>query len=125
MMILADTSVWISHFRGSDRRLQTLLDEGGVLMHPVVIGELACGNLPRRSRTLIDLQSLPPVASIADVEETMFVIESRNLWGKGIGWADGQLVASALLSGCELWTLDKRLREIAVALRIASVQSSQ
>lgn len=118
-MTLVDTSVWIDHFRRSDPRLQTLLDQRGVLIHPAVIGELACGTLPRRSQTLDYLQSLPPVASIADAEETMFVIESRNLWGKGIGWADAQMVASSLISGCELWTRDRRLHEVAIDLDIA------
>lgn len=118
-MILVDTSVWIDHFRRSDPRLKTLLDEEEVLMHPAVIGELACGALPDRRRTLIDLQSLPMIASIADAEETMFVIESRHLWGRGIGWTDAQLLASALISGCRLWTHDKRLRDAAAALHIA------
>jgi hypothetical protein len=49
----------------------------------------------------------------------MFVIESRNLSGKGIGWTDAQLVASALISGCKLWSHDKRLREVASELGIA------
>jgi hypothetical protein len=87
-MILADTSIWINHFNGSERQLQSLLDEGGVLMHPVVIGELACGTLPRRKQTLTELQSLPTVAPIASAEETMFVIESRNLWEKR-NWLGG------------------------------------
>jgi len=118
-MILVDTSVWIDHFHRSDPRLKTLLDEEGVLMHPAVIGELACGTLPGRSRTLRDLQSLPPIPLIADAEETMFVVESRNLWGKGIGWTDAQLVASALISGCKLWTYDKQLHQVATKLKIA------
>jgi hypothetical protein len=118
-MILVDTSVWIDHFRRSNPRLLTLLDDRGVLMHPAVIGELACGTLPRRSSTLFYLQALPQSASIADAEETLFVIESRKLWGKGIGWTDAQLVASALISGCKLWSHDKQLREVASELGIA------
>ena len=118
-MILVDTSVWIDHFRQRDLRLNALLDEEMVVMHPAVIGELVCGTLPRRARTIVDLQGLPSVPSIADAEETMFVIESRNLWGKGIGWADAQLVASALISGCKLWTHDKQLHSVATSLHIA------
>ena len=49
----------------------------------------------------------------------MFIIESRKLWGKGIGWADAQLVASALISGCKLWTRDKQLHAVAASLHIA------
>ena len=118
-MILVDTSVWIDHFRRNDPRLLSLLDDRGVLTHPAVVGELACGPLPLRSGTLAYLQSLPQTSSIADAEETIFVIESRNLWGKGIGWTDAQLVASALISGCKLWSHDKQLHQVAIALRIA------
>jgi predicted nucleic acid-binding protein len=118
-MILVDTSVWIDHFRRKDPRLQTFLDNRGVLMHPTVVGELACGTLRTRSWTLSYLRDLPQPASIADEEETLFVIESRNLWGKGIGWSDAQLVASALISGCKLWTHDRKLREVVAGLGIA------
>jgi predicted nucleic acid-binding protein len=118
-MTLVDTSVWIDHFRRSNPRLQTLLDDRGVRMHPAVVGELACRRLRLRSQTLFYLHSLPEASSIADVEETMFFIESRNLWGKGIGWSDAQLVATALISGCDLWSHDWRLHDVAVALNIA------
>jgi predicted nucleic acid-binding protein len=118
-MILVDTSVWIDHFRRSNPRLEALLNNDGVLMHPAVLGELACGTLRDRSSILSYLRGLPQIASIADVEETMFVVESRKLWGKGIGWSDAQLVASALISGSALWTHDKRLYASVVALRIA------
>jgi predicted nucleic acid-binding protein len=118
-MTLVDTSVWIDHFRRSDPRLRTLLDDRGVRMHPAVVGELACGRLPFRTRTLSYLQSLPQAPSIADAEETMFIVESRKLWGKGIGWADAQLIASALISGCKLWTHDKQLHAVAASLHIA------
>src|SRR5580698_359179 len=118
-MILVDTSVWIDHFRLSNPRLKALLDHDEVLMHPAVFGELACGTLRSRDGTLSYLRDLPQIASIADAEEAMFVVESRKLWRKGIGWSDVQLVASALISGCALWTHDKQLHNIAIALRIA------
>jgi predicted nucleic acid-binding protein len=118
MKVLVDTSVWVDHFRRSDSRLQGLLSEGEIFIHPAIIGELACGNLMSRDEVLSDLHKLGS-AAIADREDTMFVIESRKLWGKGIGWTDAQLVASALLSGCELWTHDKQLQKIAAALNIA------
>jgi len=116
--VLVDTSVWITHFRRCDPQLQAFLFDGDVFMHPAVVGELACGNLPRREKVLSDLQKLPS-ASVADREDTLFVIDSRVLWGKGIGWTDAQLVASALLTGCKLWTHDKRLHAVASALHIA------
>jgi predicted nucleic acid-binding protein len=118
MKVLVDTSVWIAHFRQSDSRLQAVLSSGAVLMHPAVVGELACGNLNRRGKLLADLLKLPAAAE-ADPEDIMFVIESRRLWGKGIGWTDAQLIASALLTGCALWTHDKQLRAVAGALGIA------
>jgi predicted nucleic acid-binding protein len=87
-------------------------------MHPAVVGEIACGNLTRRSKVLSDLQKLL-FAALPGEDDTLFVIESRRLWGKGIGWTDAQLVASALLTGCALWTHDKQLHNVAVSLRIA------
>jgi hypothetical protein len=118
-MILVDTSVWIDHFRRSNPRLQALVDDRALLIHPVVIGELACGTIRNRKETLLYLQAVPRIPSIADAEETMFVIESRNLSGKGIGWVDAQLIASALISGCRLWSNDRNLHAAAAALRIA------
>jgi predicted nucleic acid-binding protein len=116
--VLADTSIWIAHFRRSDPRLQGLLHKSEVFIHPAVVGELACGNLTGRNKVLSDLQKLP-LASVADIDDTLFVIEARRLWGKGIGWIDAQLVSSALLTGCALWTHDKKLHNVAVGLRIA------
>jgi hypothetical protein len=101
-----------------DPRLQSAIADSELLVHPAVVGELACGTLPDRSDYLSYLADLPS-ASVADQEATLFVIESRKLWGKGIGWSDVQLVASALLSGCELWTRDRRLPDVAVTLNIA------
>jgi predicted nucleic acid-binding protein len=117
-MVLADTSIWVDHLRVDDPRLRSAIADSELLVHPAVIGELACGTLPDRSDYLSYLADLPS-ASVADEEATLFVIESRKLWGKGIGWTDAQLVASALLSGCELWTHDKQLQKVAVALSIA------
>lgn len=118
MKVLVDTSVWIAHFQRGDPRFQALLSDGSVLIHPAVVGELACGNLARRARVLSDLRKLPAAAE-ADQEDILFVIESRRLWGKGIGWSDAQLIASALLTGCQLWTHDKRLHAVAAGLGIA------
>jgi predicted nucleic acid-binding protein len=107
-MVLADTSVWIQHFRQGEPALIDRLTEGRVLMHPFVCGELACGNLRHRTAVLSDLQALP-AASLASDAEVLRLIEDRRLWGKGLGWIDLHLLASALLSGCGFWTLDKRL----------------
>jgi predicted nucleic acid-binding protein len=111
-MVLVDTSVWIQHFRTGEPRLTELLSEALVLMHPFVLGELACGNLKNRAGILRNLGVLPTVAS-ATHEETLDLIQNRKLWGQGIGWVDAHLLASALLSNCGLWTLDERLRRLA------------
>jgi predicted nucleic acid-binding protein len=107
-VILVDTSVWVDHFRRGNARLKVLLGDGEAATHPMVLGELACGNLPRRRETLHLLESLPAIAQAPDrvVREA---IESRRLWGKGIGWIDAHLVVASLISGVPLWTLDRRL----------------
>lgn len=113
-MVLADTSVWIQHFRQGVPALAALLSEGLVLMHPFVSGELACGNLKNRASVLADLHALPS-ATLASETEVLQLIEERRLWGRGLGWIDAHLLASALLSHCELWTLDKHLAKAARA----------
>ncbi|HEY1682836.1 MAG TPA: PIN domain-containing protein [Candidatus Tumulicola sp.] len=114
-MILVDTSVWIEHFRSGSPKLSRALDDSLVLMHPFVVGELACGGFRDRARVLSDLAALPAVDA-AEQNEVLHLIGDRRLWGKGIGWIDAHLLASALLSGCGLWTLDRRLNRIAGAL---------
>jgi predicted nucleic acid-binding protein len=87
------------------------------MVHPFVIGELACGNLKNRARILGDMEALPSAVS-AMHEEVFRLIEVRNLWGLGIGWIDAHLLASAILSKCQLWTLDAKLLRAAVAAGI-------
>jgi hypothetical protein len=117
-MILVDTSVWIEHFRRDLSRLAELLDRGAVLMHPFVLGELACGNLSSRRETLRLLGNLPPAPKGSDAEVLRF-IESHRLMGKGIGFVDAHLLASvALAADARLWTRDRRLGEVAKRLRL-------
>jgi predicted nucleic acid-binding protein len=122
--VLADTSVWIAHLRKSERLLADLLNQGVVLIHPFVVGELACGNLKDRSRVLRDLNSLPRVVS-ATHDEVFELVDKRSLWGSGIGWVDAHLLAACLLSHCFLWTLDGRLQRAAgdIGLNLQPVNS--
>ena len=113
-MILVDTSIWIAHFRIGGSKLGDLLSQTSVMVHPFVMGELACGNLKHRARILSDLEALPSAVS-ATHEEVLRLIEDRELWGLGIGWIDAHLIASALLSNCQFWTLDARLNRAAAA----------
>jgi predicted nucleic acid-binding protein len=117
-VILADTSVWIQHFRQGDPALADRLAEGAVLIHPWIYGELACGNLKNRSVILSSLKALPR-AKLAEDPEVLQLIEDRRLWGRGLGWVDMNLLASALLSNCRIWTRDKRLEHAARDLELA------
>jgi predicted nucleic acid-binding protein len=114
-MILVDTSVWVEHLRSGVSELQTLLFDGEVVCHPFIVGELACGNLRNRKEILSLLQDLP-MASVADHVEVMKIIENHKLMGKGVGYVDLHLLASALLDRIPLWTHDKRLHDISSSL---------
>lgn len=118
-MILVDTSVWIDHLRRGSTALSAALEEGEVLTHPFVIGELACGNIKRRGE-VIDLLSRLPRAALASDDEVLHFIERRRLMGRGIGYIDAHLLASvSLTAGTQLWTEDKRLAAVAAQLRLA------
>jgi predicted nucleic acid-binding protein len=97
--------------------LAAALELGRVAAHPCVIGELACGNMPRRSTTLRLLEALPRV-STARHDEVMALIERQRIAGKGLGWVDAHLLAAARLSDTPLWTLDRALRRAAEALGV-------
>jgi predicted nucleic acid-binding protein len=123
MKVLVDTSVWIDHLRFGDEDLSRLLDEGGVLCHPFVMGELACGNLRNRSE-ILDLLGNLPSAAVAQHDEVLRMVEERTLSGKGIGWIDMHLIASALLSACTLWTRDRHLTAVTKTLKITHNEGS-
>lgn len=123
-MILVDTSVWVDHLRAADPQMTKLLDSQNVVMHPYVIGELACGSLKKRAATLELLTDLQP-AVVAEVDEVLNFIERHTLHGKGIGYVDVHLLASVALSdGAKLWTRDKRLQMAAQKLGCAFQDSS-
>jgi predicted nucleic acid-binding protein len=114
-VILADTSVWIDHFRRRNQRLMDALENGDVVTHPFVIGELACGNL-RNRREILDLLHLLPTAIVATDREALAFIEKRKLMGRDLGYVDVHLLASAALSpDVTLWSLDERLRRLSVS----------
>jgi predicted nucleic acid-binding protein len=116
-MVLVDTSVWVSHLRYGNAELTNLLNDGMVLCHPLIVGELACGNLKDRALILSFLQLLP-MSVEAEHDEVLSFIENNRLMGKGIGYVDVHLIASAVLMGVSFWTLDKKLAQIAAILRI-------
>lgn len=114
-MVLVDTSVWVAHLRGGTIGLETLLNDGHVVCHPFIIGELACGNLRNRAEILSLLQSLP-VVIVAEHEEVMRFIDNYSLMGRGLGYIDVHLLASAILTKTPLWTLDKKLQEVSLKM---------
>lgn len=111
--VLVDTSVWVDHFRRHNAALAGLLDLDLVMIHPMVLGELACGTPPSRVQTLADLGRLQPTQQ-ASLREVMAFVERERLFGLGCGLVDITLLASTLMTpGVELWTLDKRLSALA------------
>lgn len=117
-MILVDTSVWIDHLRAGELQLAELLNTNRVLVHPFIIGELACGNLNNRKTVLSLLRKLP-TARLATDDEVLFFIERHGLMGRGIGYIDAHLLAAMSLTGTvRLWTRDKRLGAVAESMRL-------
>ena len=117
-MILADTSVWVEHFRRGFPLLAEHLSQARIAIHSVVIGELATGNLVRRKETLLWLGQLPRLEELS-VPECLVFIEQRKLFGLGIGWNDVQLLAAAAHARVPVWSLDKKLTQAARRLQLA------
>ena len=118
-MILVDTSVWVNHLRAGEPLLVELLDTNRILVHPLIVGELACGNLNNRKTVLSLLRKLPTVRLATD-DEVLFFIERHGLMGKGVGYIDAHLLAAVSLTGTvRLWTRDKRLNTVAESMRLA------
>lgn len=118
-MLLVDTSIWVDHFRKGVPALVQALQDEQVLSHPFVLGELACGNIRNRGEVLGLLRELPFAATATD-EEALTFIEQRNLMGRGVGYIDIHLLASAVLTSASLWTDDRRLMALARELGVAN-----
>jgi len=102
----------VDHWRHGNAAFAGLLEEDRIIMHPMVLGELALGDLRSRADVLTDLAELR-AGTLAEHAEVLELVERRRLWGRGIGWVDAHLLASALLDGSRLWTLDRQLRRVA------------
>jgi predicted nucleic acid-binding protein len=116
-MVLVDTSVWVRHLRHGEPNLERLLNDGEVMCHPFVVGELACGNIRNRTEILSLIQVLPLVTE-AKHEEVLQFIEQNRLMEKGLGYIDVHLCASAVLTGVPMWTYDRRLNQTNESLGI-------
>ncbi|PDT81683.1 type II toxin-antitoxin system VapC family toxin [Sinorhizobium sp. BJ1] len=112
-MRLADTGIWIDHFRQADPQLIQTIENDLLLCHPAIVGELALGSLKNRMVTLGFLAVQREVI-VATHDEVMSMINEYELYSMGIGYTDAHLLASTLIdSRAELWTRDKRLRRVA------------
>ncbi len=119
-MMLVDTSVWTDHLRKGDEDLARLLRGNRVLSHPLIVGELAMGNMGERETVLRTLQDLPQ-AAVAEEEEVLHFVSARKLFGLGLSYVDAHLLAAVQLTpGASLWTRDKRLAKAAMDLSLAT-----
>jgi predicted nucleic acid-binding protein len=120
-VILVDTSIWVDHLRAGHPVLARLLEQGQVLGHPWVVGEIALGSLKQRQSVLGLLAGLPQ-AEVATGPEVAGFIEHHRLYGLGLGFVDVQLLAAARLTNdARLWTADKRLAAAAARLDLLAV----
>jgi predicted nucleic acid-binding protein len=118
-MILADTSIWVDHFRRANTEMEKRLTQGQIVMHPFIVAELALGSLHDRRKKLDDMEALLEV-KVAQLNEVRHMIEAHALYSRGIGLTDAHLIASCLITpGTQLWTRDGALEKTAKALGIA------
>jgi len=116
-VVIADTSVWVSHLRVGRPALETLLLEMEVVCHPYIVGELSCGNINNRTEFLSLLQALPMLPVITQ-EEFLHFVDSHKLMGTGVGFVDVHLLASSRLTGIPIWAEDTKLQSAAKKLKL-------
>jgi predicted nucleic acid-binding protein len=124
MNVLVDTSVWVAHFRHANDGLVSLIERDLVLGHPMVLAEIACGTPPApRAQTLGDMALLGQ-AHPASWTEVLAFIDREMLYGLGCGFVDIALLASTCItSDATLWTLDKKLMDLAKRFDVLFVPS--
>lgn len=120
-MVLADTSVWIRSLRAEQpyiSEMDALLSQDRIAGHELVYGELLIGDRGGRTRLLASYERIWQAAVVPHQEVAAFV-RHRRLSGRGIGWIDAHLLASALVSRLQLWTADSPLRALAKQFGVA------
>ena len=119
MKVLVDSSVWVGHFKQRNDHFVTLLEADLVVCHPFIVAEVACGTPPSR-QAIISLLSELEHALMASHDELLTLLDARQLYGRGCGFVDLSLLASALLSeGTQIWTLDKKFEQLAIEVNRA------
>ena len=115
--MVLDTSIWLEYFHRGNREVARLLESGHVQTHQLVIGELACGRFQSRQEKFTLLRRLPVLPTV-DHDEAIAFLEHHNLAAGGLGWIDVHLLASARLTGSELWTRDRKLAAAACSVHV-------
>ena len=120
-MVLVDSPVWIRFLANQapySQELSKLLDLKEVVGHELIYGELLIGDRGGRRKFLSAYERITQARMVSHLEVVEFV-RYRNLHGRGIGWIDVHLLASALAGRFQLWTADTRLSAIATELDVA------
>jgi predicted nucleic acid-binding protein len=120
-MVLVDTSVWIRFLAGREPYaggLDALLSRDEVAGHDMIFGELLIGDRGGRTRLLANYAQMHH-APVVRHDEVVEFVRGRRLFGRGVGWIDVNLLASAVVGDCHLWTADPRFRAAAEDLRLA------
>ncbi|MEY4510861.1 MAG: hypothetical protein RLZZ450_2983 [Pseudomonadota bacterium] len=126
-MVLIDTSAWVRMFHGRQpyrRAIEELLDEGEVLGHELVYGELMIGDAGARAKPLLTYSRLSYAATVPHVEVAQLV-RARRLFGRGIGWIDAHLLAATMAAKATLYTADGPLQELAAELGVAHLAAAR
>jgi predicted nucleic acid-binding protein len=121
-MVLVDTSVWIRFLAGREpcaSGLDDLLGRDDVAGHQMIFGELLLGDVAGTRKHLLDAYTQMHHAVAIPHEEVVEFVRVRRLSGRGVGWVDINILASAVVAGFPVWTADSRLSAIASELRIA------
>lgn len=119
-MVLVDTSVWIRFLTNQSpyaAELSRLLSLDDVSAHELVHGELLIGDRGGLRALLADYERIPKAPTISHGDVVTFV-RTRRLHGRGAGWIDVHLLASAIVGRVQLWTADQRLSALAVELGV-------
>lgn len=113
MNVLVDSSVWVGHFKQRNEHLVTLLEADWVVCHPYIVAEVACGTPPNR-KAIISMLSELETTPVATQDELLALVDAQQLYGRGCGFVDLSLLASACLSETTLiWSFDKQFQQLA------------
>jgi hypothetical protein len=119
-MVLVDTSVWIRFISDHEpfaTELDRLLGRDEVVGHELIYGELLIGDRGGRSKLLSAYAKMVNALGVPH-DEVVELVRARSLYGRGVGWIDMHLLASALVGGFPLWTADPRLGTLARELHV-------